>query len=82
MEIKQLTKVVIGCAYNVHNTLGPGFAEKVYENSLTIDLEMAGLRVQRQAPIQVRYRGQIVGDYVADLLVEGCLIVEIKAVRS
>lgn len=82
MDIKQLTGIVIKCAFRVHNTLGSGYLEKVYENALRLDLEAEGLRVQQQAPIQVRYRGQVVGDFIADLVVEGRLIVEIKAVQK
>lgn len=82
MDIKQLTEIVIKCAFRVHNTLGSGYLEKVYENALRLDLEAEGLCVQQQAPIQVRYRGQVVGDFIADLVVEGRLIVEIKAVQK
>lgn len=82
MDIKQLTEIVIKCAFRVHNALGSGYLEKVYENALRLDLEAEGLRVQQQAPIQVRYRGQVVGDFIADLVVEGRLIVEIKAVQK
>ncbi|MFC1466312.1 MAG: GxxExxY protein [Candidatus Brachytrichaceae bacterium NZ_4S206] len=82
MDIKQLTEIVIKCAFRVHNTLGSGYLEKVYENALRLDLEAEGLHVQQQAPIQVRYRGQVVGDFIADLVVEGRLIVEIKAVQK
>lgn len=80
MELKKLTQIVIGCAYHVHNTLGPGFMEKVYENALKLDLESEGLTIQQQLPIKVRYRGQVIGDFIADMFIEGCLIVEIKAV--
>jgi GxxExxY protein len=80
MDMGKLTEIVIGCAYRVHNTLGPGFMEKVYENACRIDLESEGLSVQQQCPIQVRYRGQVVGDFIADLLIEGFLIIELKAV--
>lgn len=82
MDIKQLTEIVNKCAFRVHNTLGSGYLEKVYENALRLDLEAEGLCVQQQAPIQVRYRGQVVGDFIADLVVEGRLIVEIKAVQK
>jgi len=77
-----LTHRVIGCAYRVSNTLGAGFLEKVYENALAIELRKAGLRVEQQKPLPVRYDGQIVGDYVADLLVEGALLIELKAVKA
>ena len=74
--------MIIGCAYRVHNTLGEGFLEKVYENALAIELRRHGLDVVQQAPIQVRYAGQVVGDYYADLWVEGRVILELKAVQE
>jgi len=82
MTIDELTEKVIGCAYRVHQQLGAGFLEKVYENALRIELEEAGLRVKQQQPIPVRYHGQLVGDFFADLLVEDRLIVELKAVQN
>ena len=82
MDINKLTENIIGCAYRVHNTLGPGFLEKVYENSLCIELAEQGLTVQQQASIPVYYRERLVGDFYADLLVEGNVIVELKAVRT
>lgn len=81
-EINKITETIIGCAYRVHQTLGHGFLEKVYENALRIELQEAGLQVQQQVPIQVWYHGHPVGEYFADLLVEGRVIVEIKAVRE
>jgi GxxExxY protein len=66
----------------VSNVLGPGFVEKVYENALGVELTQAGLRVTQQRRIEVRYRESLVGDFVADLLVEECVIVEIKAVKA
>ncbi|TYO98342.1 GxxExxY protein [Geothermobacter ehrlichii] len=77
-----LTEQVIGCAYAVGRELGCGFLEKVYENALRIELEREGLRAEQQHPVQVCYRGQVVGDFVADLLVDGDLIVELKAVKQ
>jgi len=82
MDINQLTEQIIACAYQVHNPLGPGFLEKVYENALSIELEQAGIEVKQQVPIPVRYRGQVVGDFYADLWVADCVIVELKAVRQ
>ena len=81
MNIESITKVVIGCAYNVHNILGPGFLEKVYENALRMELDAAGLAVRQQVPMTVYYRGLPVGEYVADLVVSDTLILEIKAVQ-
>jgi GxxExxY protein len=82
MDINALTEKVIGCAYRVHNELGSGYLEKVYENALRIELTEAGLPVNQQHPIPVFYREQLVGDYFADLLVSDCLIVELKAIRT
>ena len=77
----KLTQTIIGCAYQVHNTLGTGFLEKVYENALRLELEGAGVHVRQQVPIPVLYKGHVVGEYFADLLVSGHVIVEIKAVQ-
>jgi GxxExxY protein len=77
-----LTKAIIGAAYTVHNKLGHGFVEKVYENALRIELVKLGFSVRQQAPIKVFYEGEIVGDFFADLLVEGKVIVELKVVQA
>jgi len=69
----------LGAAFRVSSTLGQGFLEKVYENSLVHELRKAGLHVEQQCPVQVRYDGQIVGDYITDILVERVVILEIKA---
>jgi GxxExxY protein len=82
MQDEELTKTIIACAFTVHNTLGEGFLEKVYENALRIELVKHGLRVRQQAPISVHYDGQVVGSYCADLWVEDRVIVELKAVRK
>jgi GxxExxY protein len=79
---KGLTSQVIKAFYDVYNALGYGFLEKVYENALVIELQKAGLEVVPQARIEVRYDGQVVGEYFADLLVERKVIVEVKAARS
>ena len=82
LGIDELTEKVIGCAYLVHNELGAGFLEKVYENALRIELAEAGLAVKQQNPIPVKYRGEVVGDFYADLIIEDSLIVELKAVQE
>ena len=82
MQNEQLTERIIGCAFQVHNALGQGFVEKVYENALRIELSKQGLDVRQQEPIVVHYDGQVVGEFLADLWVEDCVIVELKAVRS
>jgi GxxExxY protein len=82
MEHDDLTRRIIGCAYRVYNAMGYGFLEAVYENCLLIELRASGLRVESQVPIKVRYLGQVVGEFVADLLVEDRVVVELKAVRT
>jgi len=81
-EMKQLTEKVIQCAFAVSNTLGCGFLEKVYENALAHELRKAGLQVQQQHAITVFYDEVGVGEYTADLLVEGFVLVELKAVKE
>jgi GxxExxY protein len=78
----ELTEKIIGCVYAVYNALGHGFLEKVYENALVIKLKQLGLDVIQQSPVKVYFEGQLVGDYIADLLIDGKVIVEIKAVMS
>jgi GxxExxY protein len=82
MEINQITEQIIGCAFTVGNKLGCGFLEKVYENALVHELRKSGLRVKQQFEINIYYDGIIVGEYAADLLVEGCVLVELKALRT
>ena len=77
---QELTKKIIGCAFTVHNTLGAGFLEKVYEQALILELTASGLSVRSQEPLSVKYRDQIVGEYYADLIVEDKVICELKAV--
>jgi len=77
---QELTKTIIACAYTVHNTLGAGFLEKVYEQALMLELKASGLVVESQVPLSVTYRDHIVGEYYADLIVEGKVICELKAV--
>ncbi len=81
-EINQITEKIIGCAYKVSNTLGSGFLEKVYENAFAYEISKTGLKVRQQSPIQVRYENVIVGDYIADILVEDSVIIEIKTVKQ
>ena len=81
-ELDVLARQVIGAAIEVHRTLGPGYLESVYEEALTLELETQGVDCDRQAPIRIDYKGQAVGEGKLDLLVEGRLIVELKAVDS
>ena len=77
-----ITERIIGCAYTVGTGLGSGFLEKVYENALCHELRKVGFAVEQQRSLRVCYDGVIVGDYVADVVVEGRVIVELKAVRA
>ena len=78
---KDLSYKIMDAAFTVHNTLGSGFLEKVYENALMIELQNRKIGCQQQHPIKVYYNEQVVGDYVADILVENKIILEIKAVQ-
>ena len=77
-----LSGQVIGAAMKVHSALGPGFLESVYRNALIWELQKAGLKAEAERPISVRYDGQIVRIFTADLLVNDSLIVELKAIQS
>ncbi|MFK7981063.1 MAG: GxxExxY protein [Saprospiraceae bacterium] len=76
---KDLTDKIIRAYYNVFNTLGYGFLERPYENAMMIELEEMGLKAVKQHPIKVHYKGRIIGDYFADILVENKVILELKA---
>lgn len=82
MEHEELTRRVIGGAMTVHRALGAGFLESVYRNALAHELRALGLEVACEAKVQVRYRALVVGDFSADMLVGGCVLIEIKAVRT
>jgi GxxExxY protein len=74
----ELTQGIIKAYYNVYNTLGHGFLEKVYENAMIIELKKMGLGVEKQKQIEVYYREEKVGEYYADLIVNHDVIVELK----
>ena len=79
---KELTATIIGCAYKVYKKLGFGFLESVYENALIIEMTKAGLKSESQKAIEVYYDSQIVGHFIADIFVEGKVIVELKSVTT
>jgi len=81
MKYEELTEKIIGCAYKVYNQMGFGFLESVYEKCLLIELRKAGLSAESQIPIKVFYDGESVGEFAADILVEGVVILELKSVR-
>ena len=81
MEYKELTEKIIGCAYSVYNKMGFGFLESVYENCILIELRKAGLNAEPQKPITVYYDEENVGQFIADIVVNDTIIVELKSVR-
>ena len=82
LQHAELTRSIIGCAFEVINELGSGFLESVYEQAMMVALADAGLSVESQQPIQVRFRERPVGNFYADLFVEEKVIVELKAVQA
>ena len=82
MLFKEVTKEIIGAAYNVYNKMGFGYLEKVYENCMLIELsKIKELDIKSQCPIKVEYDGVDVGNYVADLIVNDSIIIELKSIR-
>ena len=77
---QNLTGQIIRCFYEVYGQLGYGFLEKVYEHSMIIELDRAGLHARSQQPLKVVYKGDVVGDYLADIVVEEAVVIELKAV--
>jgi len=69
MKLNDITYVINGAVFEVNDILGPGFLEKVYENALLVEFKRQGLKAKNQVPIKVTYKGEVVGDYTADLLV-------------
>lgn len=79
---RETTEAIIKSFYDVYNTLGYGFLEKVYENSLRISLRRLGFEVQQQNPISVYFEGEVVGEYFADLLINQTVVIELKAAKT
>ncbi|EDY80733.1 hypothetical protein VDG1235_350 [Verrucomicrobiia bacterium DG1235] len=82
MESDQLTQTIIKAAYQVHEELGIGFSEKVYENALLLSLSDLGLQASQQHPLKVYFRGQIIGEFFADIIVLDTVIIELKTVKT
>ena len=78
IEHDALTERIIGSAMAVSNALGVGFLEKVYENALALELRTSGISVNQQVPVHVWYRDVVIGDYMADLIVENMVLIELK----
>ena len=81
MEYEKITETIIGCAYRVYNKMGFGFLESVYEKCLLIEMRKAGLDTETQKPITVYYDGEVVGEFVADMMVNDAVVIELKSVR-
>ena len=82
MKYEDITEKIIKAFYEVYNSLGYGFLEKVYENAIMIKLRKLGLKCKSQVSIKVYYEKHIIGEYVADILVENKVIVELKAIKQ
>jgi GxxExxY protein len=82
VSLNLISEKIIGCAFAVSNTLGSGFLEKVYQNALAIELMNEGLKVEKEKAITILYKGTIVGEYFADILVNQQIIIETKAVQT
>jgi GxxExxY protein len=79
---KELSYAIVGAAMEVHNILGPGFLEKVYQEALAHEFSLRGIAFEPQKPLPVYYKGVLVGDYQANFVVEDSVIVEIKALAA
>ena len=82
MDVETLVKTVIDCSKNIRRHLGPGYLESVYKNAMLVELKKNGLSYEVEKPINVFYDDVLVGDFKADIIVEGILILELKAVQS
>ena len=80
-QLKEVTERIIGCAIAVHRALGPGLLEQLYESAICIEFDQIGLRYERQKLVPVQYKGNPLGEYCIDLVVEDLVIVEIKSVE-
>jgi len=79
---KELTYAIIGAAMEVHRILGPGFLESVYEKALAHEFDLRGIPYERQAELAVGYKGIVAGEFRADFLVDGKVVVELKAIKA
>ena len=81
-SVDKLIEAVIGAAYELSNVLGSGFLERIYERALTQELALRGLNVRSQASFPVTYKGRCIGEYMADLVVENQVVIELKCVET
>ena len=82
MDVEVLIRTVMECSKNIRRALGPGYLELVYKNAMMVELNRRGLAYEAEKPISVYYENVLVGDFKADIVVEGVLILELKAVQS
>ena len=82
MEYEEITRKIIGAAYQVHSQIGFGFLESVYKKAMLIELSKNDLKLESEKPLKVYYHNQVVGDFLADLFVEETVVVELKSVES
>jgi len=82
MDLNDITYKINGAVFEVNKVLGSGFLEKIYEKSMLIELRKSGLTAESQVPINVTYKGELVGEYYADILVERQVVIELKAVEG
>ena len=80
LSIDQITEKIIGAAYRVYNTLGAGFKEKIYQRAMVVALKQLGLAVEEEYPLNITFDDQIIGKHRADLFVQNCVMVELKAI--
>lgn len=78
----EVTDLIIRAFYSVYNTLGYGFSEKVYQNAMVLELMELDLQVAREQPLHVHYKEKVVGEFFADIIANGCIIVELKSVKE
>ncbi|MCY7348028.1 MAG: GxxExxY protein [Pyrinomonadaceae bacterium] len=81
-ELNKISETIIGCAFAVGNALGNGFLEKVYENALALEIGGKYLDVEQQYPITVCYKNVVVGEFIADLLIENVILIDLKTVKG
>ncbi len=79
---KELSYAIMQAAYEVHNQLGPGLLEKLYERALVIELLSHGHKIEQQKEIVAKYKNQVIGKHILDLIVDDCVILELKAVST
>src|SRR3989338_7318772 len=82
MEQEKLTEKIIGCCFAVHRELGPGFPEKIYQNALQLALNKAGISCESKRRVRVSFQGTRVGEFEMDLVAEGGVVIEVKAVSG